>query len=413
MGNSTNLGVNSKTSNRMDSKSGSAALFEFATEGILIANEQGRIIKANPAAEKLFRFGSGELLNIMVEALVPQRYAGRHAGNRERFNKSPHARTMGSGIDLFAQRKDGTEFPVEISLSPYSNDEGKFVIAFIIDITVRKEAEQKLRNYSSELENEVEQRTTILSEAVAELQKIKEELNNSLAKEKELNELKSRFVSMVSHEFRTPLATILSSLALVRKYVELHDKEKQDKHMERIKTSVNNLTDILNDVLSLSKLEEGKITINPEVFNFPEFIDEVFQDIQVITKTGQQLDYINTSDVQDILLDRKILRHIVFNLVSNAVKFSAENKSIIVYTSTIDNRFELIVQDEGMGISEEDQIHLFESFYRGQNAINIQGTGLGLNIVSRYVDLLNGTIQLQSQLNIGTKFTIQLPFTND
>jgi PAS domain S-box-containing protein len=396
----------------MDSKSGLAALFEHATEGILVANNEGFIVKVNPAAEKLFGYGKDELLGLKVDTLVPRRLAEKHVKNRENYGKSPHPRMMGTGLDLFGQRKDGSEFPVEISLSPFTNDEGKFVIAFIVDITVRKEAEKKLKNYSWELEKEVEQRTTILSEAIAELEKIKEELNIALAKEKELNDLKSRFVSMVSHEFRTPLATILSSLSLVRKYKETNDNEKQEKHMDRIKTSVNNLTDILNDVLSLSKLEEGKVTVAPEDIDISEFVNEVLQDVQVIAKTGQQLNYKHIQGELLTSLDKKILRHILFNLVTNAIKFSPENKPVTIQTSIINNKFILSVEDQGIGISEEDQKHLFESFFRGENAINIQGTGLGLNIVSRYVDLLEGTIQLNSKLDEGTKFTIYIPLNN-
>ncbi len=411
MGKSPNLDSNSSF-RKMDSKSGLSALFEHATEGILVANSEGAIVKVNPAAERLFGYEKDELLGMKVDALVPHRLAEKHVKNRENYNKSPHARTMGSGLDLFGQRKDGSEFPVEISLSPFNNDQGKFVIAFIVDITIRKEAEKKLRNYSWELEKEVEQRTVILSEAIAELEKIKEELNLALAKEKELNDLKSRFVSMVSHEFRTPLATILSSLSLVRKYQENNDQEKQEKHMARIKTSVNNLTDILNDVLSLSKLEEGKVTVSVEEMDITEFVNEVLQDVQSIVKKGQKLNYEHTQGGKLASLDKKILRHILFNLVTNAIKFSPEDKPVIIHTSIINNKFFLSIRDQGIGISEEDQKHLFESFFRGENAVNIQGTGLGLNIVSRYVDLLEGTIQLESKLDEGTKFTIHIPLNN-
>lgn len=397
---------------KMDTKTGLAALFEHATEGILVANSEGFIVKVNPAAERLFRYEHNELLGLKVEVLVPQRFEKKHSGHREGFHQSPHARTMGTGMDLQGKRKDGSEFPVEISLSPYSNDEGHFVIAFIVDITLRRESEKRLQNYSLELENEVEQRTLILSEAISELEKTKEELNQALTKEKELNDLKSRFVSMVSHEFRTPLATILSSLALVKKYIENNDIEKQGKHIDRIKTSVNNLTDILNDVLSLSKLEEGKVMISPEEFDVTEFVQEVIQDIQTIAKSGQILQYKHSDGLALIQLDKKVLRHILFNLISNAVKFSPEDRPVVICTSTNNNQFCLIVQDHGIGISEEDQKHLFESFFRAENAVNIQGTGLGLNIVARYVDLLEGTIYVESKLNEGTKFTICLPLNN-
>jgi PAS domain S-box-containing protein len=393
----------------IESQNGLNAVFEHATEGMLVTNHDGIIIKINPAAEKLFGYDRRELVGKKVETLVPQRLSAKHAENRENFHKSPHARTMGIGMDLMGKRKDGTEFPVEISLSPFTNEAGDFIIAFIIDITLRKEAEKKAQNYSLELEQEVEQRTLILSEAIAELQKTKEELHEALTKEKELNDLKSRFVSMVSHEFRTPLATILSSLSLVKRYTEMNDVEKQNKHVDRIKSSVNNLTDMLNDVLSLSKLEEGKVNVSAEEFNVSEFVDEVLQDVQTIAKEGQLIEYTYGGSPIQASLDKKILRHILFNLVTNAVKFSGEGQPVLVHTEIREGMFYLSVQDRGIGISEEDQKHLFESFFRGENATNIQGTGLGLNIVARYVDLLGGTIQIESKINQGSKFTIHLP----
>lgn len=388
------------------------ALFEFATEGILVSDGGGVIIKINPAAEKLFGYDPGELLGKKVELLIPDRFSSQHTNHRDKFNRKPHARSMGVGTDLYARRKDDSEFPVEISLSPYQHDGENFVIAFIIDITERKAAREKLESYSEELEKEVEQRTLILKEAIWELEKTKEELNESLTRQKELNELKSRFVSMVSHEFRTPLATMLSSLSLVARYTELQDTEKQQKHIDRIKTSVNNLTDILNDVLSLSKLEEGKVSVTKEYIPLQETVSEIITEIQPLAKEGQNISYQHHGEETTAFIDTKILRHIMMNLLSNAIKFSHAGSAIDVSTAINSQQIELMVKDNGIGISEEDQKHLFESFYRAQNAVNIQGTGLGLNIVLRYVDLCGGSIKMNSILDQGTTFTITLPINH-
>jgi PAS domain S-box-containing protein len=401
----TTFGLNI-LSETMEGKEGLDALFEFATEGIIIANKEGTLVKVNPAAEHMFGYNNGELLGQKVEVLVPQRFAHKHENHREGFHKHPHARAMGAGFDLHGRRKDGSEFPVEISLSPYNSNGRSFVIGFIIDITLRKQAEERLRNYSIELEKQVEKRTLIMSEAIEELERTRDELNKALGKEKELNELKSRFVSMASHEFRTPLATVLSSLSLVAKYGEHGEKEKQDKHMKRIKSSVNHLTDILNDMLSISKLEEGGISISKEDFNIKEFIIEVIQELRPVCKAGQALNYTHKGEYATVNLDKKLLKHILFNLTSNAIKFSPENEPIVITSEVSGTKILLTIKDKGIGISKEDQKHLFERFFRGQNASNIQGTGLGLNIVARYVELLGGSIECESDLEKGTTFKI-------
>lgn len=389
----------------MESKQGSEALFLYATEGILVVNERGEIVRINPSAEKLFGYEKDELLGKKVETLIPRKSVKRHEMHREKYNTNPHARAMGKDIELFGLKKDGKEFPVEISLSPYSNAEGNFVIAFIVDITNRKQAEEKLKNYSAELEKQVRNRTLILEEAVHELEKTKKDLNHALEKEKELSELKSRFVSMASHEFRTPLATIMSSLSLVTKYGEMEDKEKQSKHINRIKTSINNLTDILNDFLSASKLEEGKVQNNPAEMNIKQFITSAVADMQALAKPGQKINYAHIGK-ETAALDSNHLKNILFNLVSNAIKFSDEGKTIYVSSDKENGLVKISVKDEGIGISKADQEHLFERFFRGRNASYIQGTGLGLNIVAKYAEVMNGKIDFKSKENSGTTFTI-------
>jgi len=420
-----NLGAHKPVLEKMESKEGLSALFEFATEGILVANQTGEIIKSNPSTEKMFGYGKGELIGKKVEVLVPMRYAHKHVDHRDKYNENPHGRSMGASLDLYAKRKDDSEFPVEISLSPFTASDGKFVIAFIIDITVRKKAEESVKRQKEELEKQktelvqlnislerrVKERTQVLEEAILELNQTKEELNEALQKEKELNDLKSRFVSMASHEFRTPLATILSSLSLSTKYAELGDKENQSKHVNRIKGSIGNLTDILNDFLSISKMEEGKISMSPEIFNISEFTNEVIKELQLVAKEGQKINH-SHSGKTEIDFDKKILRHILFNLISNAIKFSPEERPIDLSTKVSDSKIEISVKDNGIGISEEDQKHLFERFFRAQNATNIQGTGLGLNIVAKYVEMLSGTVECKSVLGKGTEFIIEVPFNN-
>ncbi len=387
---------------------GLEALFRHATEGIIVVNDKGIIVRANPSAEKMFGYAEDELHGKPVETVLPKRLAQSHQQHRVKYASNPHARAMGIGLDLFGLRKDGSELPVEISLSPYAATDGRFVIAFIIDITVRKQAEERLKNYSAELEAQVRKRTLILEEAIEELEKTKTELNKALLNERELNELKSRFVSMASHEFRTPLATILSSVSLIDKYGQKGDMQKQQPHVGKIKSAINNLTDILNDFLSLSKLEEGKVESVAEEINLEEVIAAVVKEMEPLVKEGQTLVYTHTGN-STVSLDRRLLKNVLFNLVSNAIKFSPEGKPIEIASLRNQSNTLISVKDEGIGISKDDQKHLFERFFRGHNAMNIQGTGLGLNIVMKYAELMGGSIDFSSVENKGTTFTLSFP----
>lgn len=391
------------------------ALFEYATEGILITNTAGEILKINHSAETIFGYEKGELVGKKVEALIPRNHAHEHAQYREKYNKKPHARSMGIGMELYGLKKDGSEFPVEVSLSPFKSEQGRLIIAFVIDITVRKQQEdllkksyQELEAANTRLENRVRDRTLILEETMRELERSREELSRSLDREKEVNELKSHFVSMASHEFRTPLTTILSSLSLIAKYNEMGDREKQMKHVEKIKASVGHLTDLLNDFLSVTKLEEGKVLANPEKFDVQKLVTEVIETMQAIAGPGQNINYKHTGSTE-LELDKKIVVHVLHNLISNSIKFSPEEKPVEVTTRIADNCLSITVKDYGIGISEEDQKHLFERFFRARNAVNIQGTGLGLNIVVNYIKLVGGDIDVKSKLGEGTTFNVTLP----
>ena len=247
----------------------------------------------------------------------------------------------------------------------------------------------------------------IIIRNVTRLKEAEEGFRMALEKEKELGELKSRFVSMASHEFRTPLSTILTSTYLLSKYVTTEEQPKRDKHLERIISSVNTLTDILNDFLSLGKMEEGKISARPVSFNVRELVIGIVSEIAPIEKKGQTIKYDHKGQ-EMVTLDKGLLKQIVLNLLSNAIKFSSDETQIEVTTVHHADSLELKVKDYGMGISKEDQKHLFERFFRGANAMNIQGTGLGLHIVARYAELMNGNVICKSELEKGSEFIVTL-----
>ncbi len=542
-------------------------LFNHATIGILMTDSNGLVVNFNKYAERLFGYQKEEVMGKPVELLIPHGKRVAHIAHRTNFNEHPTNRVMGAANELFAKRKDDSVFPVEISLSHFKNDSQLFVIAFIIDITVRKQNEDLLKEQknqvlqfaeqtkrlNAELEKKIEDRTKMLKETlealentqqettkalnfqkailnhagaciiatdthgvvqlfnstaeeylgysksevidqvnvvqfhlaseiqakaaafsreigktvtpdfnvlsaksmddlpnehewtyvrkngttftvslnvttlrdaqnsisgflgvavdISEIKKYQNSLQVALEKEKQLGDLKSRFVTMASHEFRTPLSTILSSVSLIDKYTSVEDLEKREKHVKRIKSAVGNMKDILEDFLSLGKMEEGKIQLNPERLTPAELRDEleaVIQEMQRLTKPSQQITHTFTV-TEDCNIDRKMLRHIMTNLISNAIKFSPEGSSVDVSCENRKNELIFTIQDTGIGISEADQKHLFERFFRAENASNIQGTGLGLHIISRYLDLVNGHIELASKLNKGSTFIVHIP----
>lgn len=500
-------------------------VYEIVTQGMIVANARGIITKSNSSACEMFLYSEGGLVGKNVDELLPEGLRKLHQQHRADFAKKPEKREMGNGYELSAQKADGTEFPVEVSLNHTMVDGELCVIALITDITRRKRAEQKILETNKELEEGVKQRTKELDEAVKALEesqhlytliaqnfpdgtinvldrnlnyifadgkefvrsgidrkkviglnyisllpkdfreKVGSELNrvfeglprtfeivsrgntfimsavplydeetgvnrvllvekniteqkraeqdmmNALRKERELNEMKSRFVSMASHEFRTPLATVLSSINLVNRHAENGNMESVAKHVGRIKNSIRNLTSILNDFLSLEKLEAGKIQYRPEEFKLCELVHSVVEDIEAMCKPGQHIE-LTCGTYTDVTLDPQLVRNILFNLLSNAVKYSAECKQIQLSVDGSDNHLVIKVKDAGIGIPEEEQKHLFERFFRAKNATNIQGTGLGLNIVAKHVELMSGKIEFDSKLNEGTTFTITLPRHN-
>lgn len=619
-------------------------MFESAGEGLLVANKEGTILMANPRVCEMFGYSKIELIGKEIDMLVPDHLRHRHIKHREGYHHHPKKRSMGKGVDLQCQRKDGSSFPVEISLNYFENEDDTLVMALLTDITERKKADSdlsktlkefadykialdeaaivaitdqkgiimhandnfcKISKYSREeligqdhrivnsghhskefirnlwttiangkvwkgelknkakdgttywvdttiipflneegkpyqyvairaditerklmderilqINNELEQRVEDRTEALRESEKLystiarnfpngtisvfdqelryvfvegkelykigvtskdligtnyldrlpkdiganikthlfnvfkgistsfefeyrnnhyilnavpmpdnkgitrqilvveqnvtkqkkaENEIRKSLEKEKELNELKSRFVSMASHEFRTPLSTILSSVSLVQKYDSPENEDKREKHIIRIKSAVNNLTGILNDFLSLDKLETGKVENNPVEFDVVKFAEEMTEEMQAVAKKGQSVIYKHSGKNTIVVADKHILKNILHNLLSNASKYSGEGTEVSFNTFSDKTKLKIEIRDNGIGIPEEEKQHMFERFFRAKNAVNIGGTGLGLNIVKKYTELLNGEIGFESKAGEGTTFTLIIP----
>ncbi len=245
----------------------------------------------------------------------------------------------------------------------------------------------------------------VVERNITRQKKAEEDIRKALEKEQQLGELKSRFVTMASHEFRTPLTTIASSATLIGKYTQTEQQEKRDKHIGRIKSNVKHLTSILNDFLSLGKLEEGLVENNPEPISFPSFCQELIEELEGNLQEGQQVVYEHLG-IENSSFDPKLLRHILINLLSNAMKYSKPQSKIWLATECSEKSTTISIKDQGIGIPAEDLEHLFSRFFRATNTGNIQGTGMGLNIVRKYLDLMGGRIEVDSILNKGTTFTI-------
>jgi PAS domain S-box-containing protein len=390
------------------------AIFHEAAIGILVTNAQFNIILSNEFAQSLFGYSEAELLNQNISILIPNHLKGRHEGHLDKLNQQPIARPMGAGLDLKAKRKDESLFPIEISLSHFRENEKMYYIAFVSDVTLKHKVEmelilknQEINQLNESLEEEVKARTQALQNTLAQLEIQTHELENALQKEIELGDLKTRFVSMASHEFRTPLTSILSSAALIEKYTSADQQPKREQHIQRIKSSVSHLTEILEEFLAVGKLEAGKVEVRPEDFSVSEFFDDLVSDLAGMKKPGQEIELSLSHPPARFSTDTSMLRKILLNGLSNALKFSQKN--VFLRVQMRDASMQISIEDQGIGISEQDQKHLFERFFRGGNANIIPGTGLGLHIMDRYVRLIQGQLSLTSELDHGTTITYILP----
>ena len=398
-------------------------LFETVSEGVIVVDESQKIVATNVSVEQMFNYGHKELIGKRLDVLIPKNYQYNHTNHVKGFIKQNVSRKMGNGRELSGLRKDGSVFPLEIGLNPFKAYDETFVMALVIDVSVRKKHEQQVLDLNAKLEEKVLRRTQELRNAVNELQALNTRLEAenkkrieaekktkiALKKEIELNELKTKFLSLVSHEFKTPLSGILTSTMLLGKYKLTEQQSNRDKHLKTITDRVHYLNNILNDFLSIDKLETGKIKYNFKDFKLSKVINEVVYSCNLLLKEGQRIKYPDNIDDLSLYQDEKIVELALSNLVHNALKYSPENTSIDIAVRQDYEETTFIISDEGIGIPQKDQKNIFNRYFRGENALLTQGTGIGLNIVKTHLENLGGKIKFESEEHKGTIFTIIIP----
>jgi PAS domain S-box-containing protein len=393
-------------------------LLGSVSEGVIIVDSQQYIVEANESAERMFGYGRRELIQLHLHVLIPKNYHAHHGNHFKGFMKQGAQRQMGKGRDIYGAHKNGSIFPVDAGLNPFTLYDKKYVMALVTDISVRKQQEEEIQKLNAELEVKVIDRTKELNETISQLEienikriEAEKDANIALKRERELNELKTKFLSLVSHEFKTPLSGILTSTILLGKYKLAEQQEKRDKHIKTITDKVHYLNNILNDFLSIEKLETGNINYNFSTFKLSKVVNEVVYNANILLKEGQIINYPDHIDEMSLMQDEKIIELTLSNLIHNAIKYSSENTVVDIKIIQDDQITTLKVIDDGIGIPKIDQKNIFNRYFRAENVLLTQGTGIGLNIVKTHIENLGGTIGFKSEENKGTIFTITIPNT--
>ncbi len=346
-----------------------------------------KFVKVNYGAQKNLGYTMDELVKMTPLDILPYRDEAEFRGIVDILLKKNVQKLE---VESVQYRKDGTTYPVEVHLQLSKLGEREVFVAIILDITERK-------NYTTKLENKVTERTKQLKEA--------------LRKEIEINELKTRFLSLLSHEFKTPLSAILTSSLLLGKYQLTEQQSNRNKHINTITDKVHLLNNILNSFLSIDKFETGNLSYQFSEFKISEIVNDIIFDAKLLLKEGQQIKYRENIDDLSLYQDEQVIELILTHLIHNAIKYSPENSTIHIDIEQNDDLTTIKIIDNGIGIPLKDQKNIFDRYFRSENVINTEGTGIGLNIVKNHLENLDGIISFESEEHLGTTFTVSIPNT--
>lgn len=408
----------------------SEAKFRMISEqsimGISILQDN-KPIYVNDAFENLSGYSKEEIENMTQNKFLEM----VHPADRDFVMKQYEKKLKGDESALYhysyrGLRKNGEVIWIDHYSKPITYKDKPAILITFIDITDRKEAEDQIKKLNQELENRVIERTSQLEDTLEELRfeneerkraqdelfRAKEELSKSLKAEKELNELKTKFISMVSHEYRTPLTVILSSTYLLEQYFAIGDQDNFQKNLEKIQSSVKNMNDLLEDILIIGKSEIGKLRYKESTFELISLAKKIVEEIRIVDKNKHEISFYHNKNEMQMISDKKLTQQIISNLLSNAVKYSEPGKEVMLKISIKESTFVVEVRDQGIGIPEEDKKYLFQPFHRSKNVEKMKGTGLGLVIVKKCVDTMKGNINVESMEGKGTVITVELPYGN-
>jgi len=368
--------------------------FDSMQVGILVCNKSQEIVLANSPITQFFGYSTTELSKIKSADLFK---------NKQVFDDfiSLKDKDLSYVIEGIGQKKDGGEFPLELIFSTINYEDKTYYKALITDISIRKQKEGEIVDINEQLEEEVKAQHK-------ELKRVIDQLKKSLQKEKELNHLKTKFIALASHEFKTPLSAILTSSELLIKYADLNEDNKRNEHAFKIKSMIYHLNGMIDDLLTLENIELGEIHPNYTYFKFKDLVKRILRNTKPFLKKNQRLTFIDNT-VGLTYHDSKIIQIILDNIINNAVKYSSENGEIIVKICCTDTQILFSVEDLGIGIPKDEQEFIFNRFFRAKNAMYYPGTGIGLNIVKGYVLSLNGQISFKSEKDNFTIFNVSLP----